>query len=209
MPLWGQEFLNQAELPIDICEVAQSAVPPGLADTPVMIQIWSDHFVAGHAAQRLFHVETLGMCTGRYTKRNKLNIAAIDAMIERCPPRTVWWRKISGRNMESGTEPLPQKKRYTLKRLLWRQQVTLENPKRDDIVILGSAGMRIVTAGDIVCFAGMVAGLNASMKNDYNITVLRGQSVSELILSPDTIGYAGLETPSIVLALSDEGVQAP
>jgi hypothetical protein len=45
------------------------------------------------------------------------------------------------------------------------------------------------------------------MKNDYNITVLRGQSVSEIILSPEPIGYAGIESPTLVLALSEEGVQ--
>jgi Pyruvate/2-oxoacid:ferredoxin oxidoreductase gamma subunit len=66
--------------------------------------------------------------------------------------------------------------------------------------------MRIVTAGDIVCYAGMCAGMNVSMKNDYNITVLRGQSVSEILISPERIGYPGIESPSVVLALSEEGV---
>ena len=45
------------------------------------------------------------------------------------------------------------------------------------------------------------------MKNDYNITVLRGQSVSEILISPEKIGYAGIESPTIVIAISDEGVQ--
>lgn len=45
------------------------------------------------------------------------------------------------------------------------------------------------------------------MKNDYNITVLRGQSVSEILISPEKIGYTGIESPTVVLALSDEGVQ--
>jgi 2-oxoglutarate ferredoxin oxidoreductase subunit beta len=67
--------------------------------------------------------------------------------------------------------------------------------------------MRIVTAGDIVCYAGMNAGMNVSIKNDYNITVLRGQSVSEILIDPQKIGYTGIESPTIVLALSDEGVQ--
>jgi len=45
------------------------------------------------------------------------------------------------------------------------------------------------------------------MKNDYNITVLRGQSVSEILISPEKIGYPGIKSPTAVLALSDEGVQ--
>jgi len=87
------------------------------------------------------------------------------------------------------------------------KQFDLENPARQEVMILGSAGMRIVTAGDIVCYAGMAAGMNVSVKNDYNITVLRGQSVSEILVSPEKIGYAGMKMPSVAIALSDEGVQ--
>ncbi len=67
--------------------------------------------------------------------------------------------------------------------------------------------MRIVTAGDLVCHAGLSAGMNVSIKNDYNITVLRGQSVSEILISSEKIGYTGITSPTVVLALSDEGVQ--
>ena len=49
--------------------------------------------------------------------------------------------------------------------------------------------------------------MNASIKNDYNITVLRDQSVSEILLSPEKIGYTGIEPPTVVMALSEEGVQ--
>ena len=55
--------------------------------------------------------------------------------------------------------------------------------------------------------AGMTAGLSASQKNDYNITVLRGPSVSEVILDGGAAGFTGIERPSAILALSDEGVQ--
>jgi len=203
----GSEFLNQAEAPIDICEVAQSAGATWIGRYSGHDSDLSDHFVTAMQHKGFSMVETLGMCTGRYTKRNKLNLAAIDAMLEEMPPKNGVVEKNKRPEYGERYRSIAAEKTVFLEAVTVEQQVTLENPKRDDIVILGSAGMRIVTAGDIVCFAGMVAGLNASMKNDYNITVLRGQSVSELILSPDTIGYAGLETPSIVLALSDEGVQ--
>jgi len=47
----------------------------------------SDHFVTAMQHKGFSMVATLGMCTGRYTKRNKLNIAAIDAMVEEMPPK--------------------------------------------------------------------------------------------------------------------------
>jgi len=203
----GSEFLNQAEIPIDICEVAQSAGATWIGRYSGHDADLSDHFVTAMQHKGFSMVETLGMCTGRYTKRNKLNVAAIDAMIEEMPSKNGVVEKNQRPEYGERYRAIASEKTVYPEAVTVEQQVILENPKRDDIVILGSAGMRIVTAGDIVCFAGMVAGLNASMKNDYNITVLRGQSVSELILSPEKIGYAGLETPSIVLALSDEGVQ--
>ena len=77
---------------------------------------------------------------------------------------------------------------------------------RQEVLILGSAGQRVVTAGEIFCLAGMTAGWYATQKNDYPITVLRGHSVSEMVLSPDPVDYTGIETPAVVVALADEGV---
>jgi 2-oxoglutarate/2-oxoacid ferredoxin oxidoreductase subunit beta len=77
---------------------------------------------------------------------------------------------------------------------------------RREVVLLGSAGQRIITAGEILCLAGLTAGLNTTQKNEYNITVLRGHSISELILSPEEIDYTGIKQPGVVLALAQEGV---
>jgi hypothetical protein len=35
---------------------------------------------------------------------------------------------------------------------------------------------------------------------------MRGHSISEIILSPHDIGYTGIEKPTVILALSQEGV---
>jgi Pyruvate/2-oxoacid:ferredoxin oxidoreductase gamma subunit len=77
---------------------------------------------------------------------------------------------------------------------------------RQELVILGNAGQRIITAGELVCLAGATAGLHATQKNDYPITVMRGHSVSELILSKEEIGYTGIDKPSNIIALGQEGV---
>jgi len=202
----GSEFLNQAEIPIDICAIAKSA-----GATYVSKCSGHDKALAGELVTAIEHkgfsvVETLGMCTGRYTKRNKLTPKVIDQMIVEHP--------VSGGIIEENQRPeygelyrtLAKEKTRFPEPLIVEKTFNLPSPKRQEIVILGSAGMRIVTAGDIVCYAGISAGMNASIKNDYNITVLRGQSVSEILLSPEKIGYTGIESPTVVLALSDEGV---
>ena len=202
----GSEFLNQAEIPIDICKIAKAA-----GATYVSRYSGHDPELSTEFSRAINHkgfsvVETLGMCTGRYTKRNQLTPKAIDEMIEALPrekglveenQRPEYGERYRALAKEKGKFPAP---------LVIEKSYELPDPKRQEVVILGSAGMRIVTAGDLVCHAGISAGLNASIKNDYNITVLRGQSVSEILLSPEKILYTGLESPAVVLALSDEGV---
>jgi 2-oxoglutarate ferredoxin oxidoreductase subunit beta len=203
----GSEFLNQAEIPIDICKIAKSA-----GATYVSKCSGHDTQLPDELARAIRHkgfsvVETLGMCTGRYTKRNNLTPKVIDEMIANQP--------VEGGVVEGNQRPeygelyrkLAGEKTRFPEALTIERSFTLVDPRRQEVVILGSAGMRIVTAGDIVCYAGIASGMNVSIKNDYNITVLRGQSVSEILLSPEKIGYTGIESPTAVMALSDEGVQ--
>lgn len=216
----GSEFLNQAEIPIDICSIAQSAGATWITRCSGHNPDLADILCEAIQHKGFSIVETLGMCTGRYTKRNALTPKAIDEMVERLPSyRGVvegnqrpeygdQYRRLAGEKKRF-PELFKVEKMFDFKRDNdSNSSVSIDSEaKRQEIVILGSAGMRIVTAGDMVCYAAISAGLNASMKNDYNITVLRGQSVSELILSTEKIGYAGIESPTIVIALSDEGVQ--
>ena len=48
--------------------------------------------------------------------------------------------------------------------------------------------------------------MKTTQKNEYNITVLRGPSISELILSPEEIDFSGIDNPTVVVALDQEGV---
>ena len=202
----GSEFLNQAEIPIDICKIAKAAGATYVSRYSGHNPDLAEEFSRAIRHKGFSVVETLGMCTGRYTKRNQLTPKAIDEMIEVLPEekglveenqRPEYGERYRALALEKGKFPAP---------LIIEKSYDLAEPKRQEVVILGSAGMRIVTAGDLVCHAGISAGLNASIKNDYNITVLRGQSVSEILLSPEKILYTGLESPAVVLALSDEGV---
>ena len=202
----GSEFLNQAEAPIDICKVAKAAGATYVSRYSGMDTQLPQEFERAMRHKGFSVVETLGLCTGRYTKRNKLTPKAIDEMIASAPPEGgVVPENLRPEYGERYRALAAQKTKFPEPLIIEKQFDPKEN-RRWEIVILGSAGMRIVTAGDIVCYAGIAAGFNATIKNDYNITVLRGQSVSEILLDPAPIGYTGLESPGVVLALSDEGV---
>ncbi|MEX1298543.1 MAG: thiamine pyrophosphate-dependent enzyme, partial [Desulfotignum sp.] len=202
----GSEFLNQAEIPMDVCGVMESAGATYVSRISGHDENLSDELVSAMQHKGFAVVETLGLCTGRYTKRNQLTPKVIEQMIEQRPSpggvieknqRPEYGERYRQLAKEKGRFPEP----FEVKK-----QFDMPDNRRHEVVILGSAGMRIVTAGDMVCFAGISGGLNVSIKNDYNITVLRGQSVSEILLSPEKIGYTGIESPTVVLALSDEGV---
>lgn len=203
----GSGFLNSLEMPMSICDVAESAGATYVSRCSGHDSRLSDILAQAMAHKGFSLVETLGLCTGRYTKKNQLTPKAIDEMVEVLPEK-------------DGVVEKNARPEYTQ---AYRDRAAVQNKfpdpvtiesrfdhtgrEREEIIILGSAGMRIVTAGDLICRAGISAGMNVSMKNDYNITVLRGQSVSEIMISKEAIGYAGIESPSIVIAISEEGVQ--
>lgn len=73
------------------------------------------------------------------------------------------------------------------------------------IVIAGSAGGGVQSAAKILAQAGILSGLYTTMKGEYPITVGTGFSVAEVILSKKPIHFTGLEKPSVVIAVTEEG----
>lgn len=202
----GSHFLNQAEIPLDICAIADSAGATYIDRCSGHDDKLPEKIIKAMEHKGFSLIETLGMCTGRYTKRNSLTPKTIDSIISDLPERTGLVKKNQRPEYAERYAALSREHNTFPEAIRIEKQMEIPEYTRQEVVILGSAGMRIVTAGDIVCYSGLCAGMNVSMKNDYNITVLRGQSVSEILISPDPIGYTGIESPSVVLALSDEGV---
>jgi Pyruvate/2-oxoacid:ferredoxin oxidoreductase gamma subunit len=74
------------------------------------------------------------------------------------------------------------------------------------IVIAGSAGQKIRSAAGLFAQAGMFAGLSATQKDDYPITVMTGHSVTEIILSPERIDYTAIDSPDYFVVVSQDGL---
>ncbi len=201
----GSGFLNRMERPLDICRTAHSAGAPYIGrysgfqkDLPEKI--------AGAIKHPGFSVlDIWGICPGRYTKKNRITPKSIEEDLLSLSP------------VDGAVEENAREEYGLLYRDMGRQAKPAPAPlevetlfappygARQDVVLLGDAGQRILTAGEILCIAGMTGGMQASQKNEYYITVLRGPSISEIILSREKIGYTGIETPSVVLAVGQEG----
>ncbi len=204
--LVGSGFLNQIEKPMDACRVVRAA---GAGYVTRVSAYQSDLSTEMEQAIRFKGFSTMdiwGICPGRYTRQNKTTFKTIQASIDSLP---TYHGPVSENIREEYGEHYRQKASLQ-KPLPAPMEVSKKFPAlfndRKEILILGSAGQRIVTAGEILCYAGLTAGLHATQKNDYPITVLRGHSACEVILSPDKIDYAGITVPDVILALGQEGI---
>ena len=200
-------FLNRLEKPLDICRVAGAAG----AQCVSRISTYDKHLVEGLKEAIAFEgfslVDIWGICPGRYTRRNKLTPKMIEADLAglQAPEelRSRDGRLEYGRAYRQAVAGLAPPAEPV------RIEATCIPPHkgRSEVVLLGSAGQRILTAGELLCLAGAAAGCHATQKNDYPITVMRGHSVSEIIVSDTPIEYTGIENPTAVIALAPEGVQ--
>ncbi|MFP4049596.1 MAG: thiamine pyrophosphate-dependent enzyme, partial [Desulfovermiculus sp.] len=203
----GSGFLNQVERPMDACQVLESAGAPYLVRTSAYAKDLAQAIAGAMEYAGFSALDIWGGCPGRYMKRNKISPKIIEEGLGRLPTK-------------NGAIPANERKEYTQA----VQEITSQMPKPElpsavpatctppqdteqGVLILGAAGQRVVTAGELLGLAGMSAGMQTSLKNDYPITVLTGHSVSEVILSPEPIDYTGLSKPAVVIVLAEEGIR--
>ena len=202
----GSGFLNRLEKPMDVCQVAGAAGAPHLERVSAYDPDLAALMEAAIRFEGFALLDIWGVCPGRYTKRNKLSPQSIAGSLASLPSvvrfREENAREEYGRHYRREAAALPPA--AAPQAIPVRHTPVAE--ARQEVVLLGSAGQRIVTAGELLCLAAASAGLQASQKNDYPITVLRGHSVSEVILSKNDIGFTGIDRPAVVLALAPEGV---
>jgi 2-oxoglutarate ferredoxin oxidoreductase subunit beta len=202
----GSSFLNRLERPLDIGQVACSAGASYVRRCSGFQKNLAAEIQRAIEFEGFSIIDIWGICPGRYTKKNRLTPKMIDASLAALPPlegvvpenvRPEYgqhYRELA-RNQKKVAEPIRIKAEYMP-----------PHASRQEVILLGSAGQRIITAGELLCLAGLTAGLKTTQKNEYNITVLRGPSISELILSPEDIDYTGIENPAVIVALGQEGV---
>ena len=202
----GSGFLNKLEKPMDICQVAGAAGAGYVSRASTYDKDLIERLKAAMTFDGFSLIDLWGICPGRYTRRNKLTPKNIEADLALLPKLDNF--KAHNARMEYGRAYRQEAAKISVPQDPVRIKATCTRPQTDrqEVVVLGSAGQRIITAGELLCLAGASAGCHATQKNDYPITVMRGHSVSEIILSDTEIEYTGIENPSIVIALAPEGV---
>jgi hypothetical protein len=201
----ASRFLNVLERPMEVCSVAAAAGAPFVARSSVYEKDLADLLARAISFEGFSLVDIWGLCTGRYLGKNPGAPQEIQNALAALPPHrgpvaqnlrreyATHYREHSGGAPWTPPE-IPAR---------FPPPVT----ERREIVLLGTAGDRVISAGTLLAHAAVSAGMHVTQKNDYAITVMRGPSVTELIMSPEPITYTGVERPDLVVALSEEGVR--
>ena len=77
--------------------------------------------------------------------------------------------------------------------------------RRLKVVIAGAAGGRVRSTGHLLGRGAVLAGLRATQRDDYPVTVMTGHSVCEVILDTVPIGYTGIVRPDVLILVAQEG----
>lgn len=203
----SSRFLNQLEAPLDICKVAEAAGAPFVARCSGLDKALSNNMVKAIQYEGFAVMDIWGICPGRYTKNNRISPKNINEKLASMHPYNGILPDNERQEYSRGYKEIAASQPPLKPLLSIEKEHTPPQFIKRGILILGSAGQRAVTAGELLCLAALSGGLQATQKNDYDITVLRGPSVSEIILWPEEVGYAGIDKPDIVLVISDDGVK--
>lgn len=202
----GSGFLSALERPLDICKVARCAGAPYVRRCSGFQKNLAEQIQDAIEYEGFALMDIWGICPGRYTKKNRLTPKMIDDALAKLPPIDgVVSENVRPEYGQHYRQLAAAQKKISAPAVI-ESQFTAPQTGRQEVILLGSAGQRVITAGELLCIAGLTAGMKTTQKNEYNITVLRGPSISELILSPQEINYTGIETPNVVVALDQEGV---
>jgi pyruvate/2-oxoacid:ferredoxin oxidoreductase beta subunit/Pyruvate/2-oxoacid:ferredoxin oxidoreductase gamma subunit len=200
-------FLNSLEKPMDICRVAAAAGAPFTARCSVYQNDLPRILIEAIDFDGFSVVDIWGPCTGYFSRRNRLSPRQIEQEMKEHPsfngPVAANMRREYGRSYREACGATRDAA------LEWKKIEAVFSPpvkERREIVILGAAGDRIISTGLILAHAAVLGGMQVTQKNDYDITVMRGPSVTELILSPNPILYTGVEQPDVIVALAPEGI---
>lgn len=192
--------------PLDLARVLLAARAPFVART-----VSGDRGLPELLARAVAHpgfavVEVLELCTAYGTRWNELTGARLRELAEAAGYELGVLRDEARAAFADGYRahvgaPGPEREP-----LAARFPHELDVPVR--VVLAGTAGEHVRSAASALARAGLACGLHATQKSDNPVTQGTGFSLSELILSPEPIGYTGIERPDAVLVVSADGVRA-
>ncbi|MBN1654465.1 MAG: 2-oxoacid:acceptor oxidoreductase family protein [Deltaproteobacteria bacterium] len=198
------------ETPIDLCATVAAAGGSWVYRGTVFDRALSDVIVGAIEHRGFSMLEVWELCTAYYAPRNKLDKKGLLSLLDRSGFKTGMIANAPRPEYSEQLRRIGRKKQTLLRNREQPIKEIYDNTvgKQIGIVLAGSAGQKIRSAATLFAQASMLAGLNATQKDDYPITVQTGHSVSEIILSPERIDYTAIDSPDYVVLISQDGFMA-
>lgn len=195
------------EAPLRLCETLALNGAPFVARRGFFDEDLVETLKAALLFDGLAFVEVLELCTAYFSPWNKFGRGEIEKLLAGPLPRLtrvdaarLEYTRAGAEYRKTHTEP----ERPAAPALEHRFAPRLARPL--DLVLAGSAGMKIKSSATTFGKAAILGGLHALQTDDYPVTVQTGHSISCLKLSPGPIGYMGLEAPEALFLISEEGL---
>ena len=195
--------------PIDLIMLLEGADAGFLARKTATDADLSDAIAEAIAYPGFALVEVLELCTEYATRGNSIRG---NKLAEIMPGKILELGVISNKRdrLDFGSAykkkfaPAPKADQGKLADIVPRYENTIEH--KTGVIIAGTAGERVQSSAYMLVEAAVLAGANASQKNDNPVTQGAGFSVSEIVLSRDEIFYTGIDTADIVIIVSKDGL---
>lgn len=185
----------------DICEIMASA---GASHVERVIGIgdYSDALAKAFATKGFSLVEVMEICPSYGVKSNpgmKLSKVVDDSGLQ----VKVY---VDAREREWRTPANSSPKSLISDKFNVESRFEFYLDKPVSIMLAGSAGEGVQLAAEFLAKAAIAAGLNATKKGSYPVTVGVGFSASEVIISPSPILYTGSPVPDVLIITSADGL---
>lgn len=200
---WGN-----VEAPLDLCATAMAAGAPWVHRATAFDKDLTEVLARAISQPAFAMVDVWEVCTAHYMPKNELKKRQLFELIENLGlslgllwdrPRAEYTES-QRRSREAATPPILGERGIEP---CFRHDIE----RQTGIVIAGSAGQKIRSTATLFAEGAIFAGLKATQKDDYPITVMTGHSVAEIVLSPQRIDYTGIEEPDFVVLVSEDGLR--
>jgi len=199
---WGN-----VEAPMDLCATAAAAGAPWVYRTTVFEKNLPGVIVEAIRQPGFAMIDAWELCSAYYQPRNELKKKELYELLERL-------------GFETGLQVDKPRQEYSARyREVYRAGKSVLKPRPEivpafdhgvdrqtGIIVAGSAGQKIKSVASLFAEGAMFSRLNVTQKDDYPITVQTGHSVAEIIVSPETIEYTGIDSPDYVILVSEDGL---
>ena len=199
---WGN-----VEGPMDLCATVGAAGAAWVTRATMFDKDLSDTMAEAIRQPGFAMMDIWELCTAYYSPRNEMGKKDLMGMLDSFGFSTgLLTDKPRPEYTESYRRSFAEHGKRSSSKPPIEASFTSEMTGQKGIFIVGSAGQKIKSAASTFAEGGIFAGLNATQKDDYPITVQTGHSVAEIVLSPEPIEYTGIPKPSSFIAISHDGV---